>query len=215
MTRTLSLTFCGVLVMAAAVVHGASTHRWAAFQPNPERITAFHAYAVSLADYTSKEIPSELPVKERSSVSCRHYTSPSGLPSVLVSVTSGPPGAVSTHTPDVCYPGSGYKIVMGPKKESIDLPGGGTATYLVADFEKKSATSSDRQRVRWSWTTNGVWDVPNRPRFAYLREPLLLKIYLVTTLSPGALDRTDFDPPAVQSFVATTFAQYSRLLAGK
>jgi hypothetical protein len=213
MIRTLSFVACGLLVLAAAFVHGAATHRWSALAPNPTRSAAVHSTALSLADYTSREVASELPVKERSVVSCRQYTSPSGLPAAVVSVTSGPPGAVSTHTPDVCYPGSGYKVVKAPKKETLDLPSGGTVTYLVAEFEKKTATSLDRQRVRWSWTTDGHWGVPDRPRFAYLREPELFKMYLVTSVSSDDT-RPDGDPPAVRAFVAAAFAQYAGLIAG-
>jgi hypothetical protein len=212
--RTLSFALCGVLVATAAVVHGAATHRWSMLNPDPARAAAAHAHVITLGDYRSKDIPSELPVKERSAVSCRQYTSPTGLPGVVVSITSGPPGAVSTHTPDVCYPGSGYKMLRGPKLETISLPGGGEASYMVADFEKKTATTFERQRVRWSWSVGKGWGVPDRPRFAYLREPELFKLYVVTGLAADD-DRGDPDRPAVKSFVAAALSQYAGLLSGR
>lgn len=212
MIRSVCWLLCGVLVMSAAVVHGAATHRWSALAPDPARAAAAHAHAVALDDYTAEEIPSELPVKERSTVSCRRYTSAGGRPAAVVSLTSGPPGAVATHTPDVCYPGSGYVILQHPRTETIDLPGGGTATYLVADFEKKTATTVERQRVRWAWTADGTWGVPDRPRFAYLNQPELFKIYVVTGLAAG---RPAADPPAVRAFVAAAFAQYAAVLSGR
>ncbi len=214
MMRTLSFLLCGLLVAAAAIAHGAITHRWTTLQPNPERAAAAHAHAVALGDYQSKDIPSELPVKERSVVNCRQYTSPSGNPAVVVSITSGPPGAVSTHTPDVCYPSSGYTTVRPPKRETIDLPGGGTASYLVAEFEKKTATTVERHRVRWAWSAGAGWDVPTSPRLAYLREPRLFKLYAVTAVPPGDTS-ADGDLPAVRTFVAAAFAQYAGLLAGQ
>ena len=211
MFRTISYSVCGLLVVTGAVVHGAATHRWSMLNPNPARAGAAHGHVIHLADYRSKDIPSELPVKERSSVTCRQYTSPSGLPCTVVSITSGPPGAVSTHTPDVCYPGSGFKTVREPKLETIALPNGGEASYMVADFEKRTATSVERQRVRWSWSTDGKWTIPSRPRFAFLREPELFKLYIVTGLPTD--DRVDQDSPAVKSFVSTAFEQYSGQLS--
>jgi hypothetical protein len=212
MIRNLFYIVCGLLVVTAAVVHGSSTHRWSMLNPNPARASAAHEHAVTLADYTSKDIPSELPVKERSSVTCRQYTSPSGLPSFLVSITSGPPGAVSTHTPDVCYVGSGYKMLKQPKLETVELPGGKQATYLVADLEKRSNTTVDRQRVRWSWSTGSSWEIPERPRFAFLREPELFKIYIVTVLADEA---PEVDSPDVKSFVSVAFAQYIERLSAR
>ena len=215
MIRTLSFAACAVLVVAAAVVHAAATHRWSVVTPDPARAQAAHAHAIQFADYRPTDIPSEMPVKERSAVTCRRYDSAGGAPAVVVSLTSGPPGAVSTHTPDVCYPGGGYKIVREPKKETIDLPGGKQATYLVAEFEKKTATAVERQRVRWAWSADGGWGVPDRPRLAFLRDSELFKLYVVTGVSADAAQQTGGDSPEVKSFVAAAFAQYAGLLAGQ
>lgn len=215
MLRTLAWVGCALVIVTGAVVHGAATHRWSALSPHPGRAEATHAHVLGVADYTATDWPSEMPVKERSRVNCRQYTSPSGRPPVTVSITSGPAGAVSTHTPDVCYPGSGYRMAKAPRTESIDLPGGGKATYLVAEFEKKTATTFDRHRVRWSWSTDGNWVVPDRPRFAFLTAPELYKVYVVTAVPMDDADKTDGDSPAVKAFVAAAFAQYSGLLSGQ
>ena len=215
MLRHLAWVGCLLVVVTGAVVHGAATHRWSALSPDPARAEAVHAHTIAVADYTATDYPSELPVKERSRVTCRQYTSPSGRTPVTVSITSGPSGAVSTHTPDVCYPGSGYKMANAPHTESIDLPGGGKATYMVAEFEKKTATTFDRHRVRWSWTTDGAWGVPDRPRFAFLAAPELYKLYVVTGVPMEDADKSDADNPVVKAFVAATFAQYADLLSGK
>lgn len=215
MLRKLAWIGCVLVVVTGAVVHGAATHRWSALTPNPARGEAAHAHTIKLADYAATDWPSEMPVKERSRVTCRQYISPTGRTPGTVSITSGPAGAVSTHTPDVCYPGSGYKMARTPRTETIDLPGGGKATYLVAEFEKKTTTTFDRHRVRWSWTTDGTWVVPDRPRFAFLTAPELYKLYVVTAVTPEDADKTDVDSPAVKAFVAAAFGQYAELLAGK
>lgn len=215
MSRIAGLVICGGLVIAGAVVHAATTHRWAATKPDPTRAAAAHALVLNLGERTVTEVPSEMPVKERSTCTTRQYSPPAGMPGgvpVVVSVTSGPPGAVSTHTPDVCYPAGGYKAVKAPTKDTVDLPGGGTATVLVAEFEKTTASGqTDRQRVRWAWSADGRWGVPNSPRFAFVRSPELFKLYVVTPLPAGAVDQPD--SPAVRAAVSAAFGQYAAALA--
>jgi hypothetical protein len=103
--------------------------------------------------------------------------------------------------------------VREPRREVIDLPGGGKAGYYVAEFERKSATATDRQRVRWAWSADGTWAAPDRPRFEYLRAPELFKLYIVTPVTDP--EASAEDPPAVRQFVAAAFAQYAGLFTGR
>lgn len=209
-----SFIICGGLILAGALVHAGTTHRWSTVRPDPSRSAAVHALVLNLGERQITEVPSEMPVKERSTCTSRQYRSPTGGTPVVVSITSGPAGAVATHTPDVCYPAGGYKMVRSPKKETVDLPGGGTATYLVAEFEKTTEGGPpDRHRVRWSWSTNGTWTVPTNPRFAFVpwfSAPAgteLYKLYVVTAVAPDATEAPD--SAAVRAEVAEAFAQYS------
>jgi len=214
MPRTAILLISLLLVVGGAAVHGASTHRWSLLAPPASRAEALHATELTFATATQEDVPSELPIKERSRVTCRRYNFPGEVGIVVASITSGPPGAVSTHTPDVCYPGSGYKTIRSPKKETVDLPGGKTASYLVAIYEKKTATSVDRQRIRWSWSVDGDWDVPGSPRLhlPYIRANELYKLYIVTPDAGRDDDRPGADSAPVRAVVAEVFAQYSGVL---
>ena len=204
------------LVLAGAAVHGAATYRWEALAPAGGRADAAHALAVTLSDYRAEVVPSEIEANEHTRVTCRRYTSAAA--GAVVSVTSGPPGAVATHTPDVCYPASGYRTLSGPRRETISLPGGGEASCFVAEFEKKSASKTDRQRVRWAWaTTAGTWESPDHPRFTwgYMSQPELFKLYVVTAIPPEEGGKVPDDAPAVRPFVAAAFAQYAEVLAAR
>jgi hypothetical protein len=203
------------LLVAGAVVDGATTHRWSVLAPAASRSGQFHAHVVRLGDFQCEEVPNEIPLKEMSVGTTKKYTSASRGLVFMTSLTSGPPGAVSTHTPDVCYPASGSRTVREPTRETIDLPDGGTASYYVAEFEKKTATRSERQRVRWAWSSDGTWEAPDRPRFSYLRAAELYKLYVVTPVVESDAGRPAEDPPEVKKFVAATFAQYSGLFAGR
>ncbi len=67
----------------------------------------------------------------------------------------------------MCYPGSGYKTLRGPRKEDFTLPDGRACVAYVADSEKKTQTKLDRVRVRWAWTTDGAWIAPDSPRWQF------------------------------------------------
>jgi hypothetical protein len=207
-----AILICFALVAAGALAHGTTTRRWDLFAPEPGRADRMHAHAVQLGDFRSEEIPNDLPVKERSIATSRRYESPGRRMTAAISLISGPPGAVATHTPDVCYPSSGYKTVREPKREAIELPGGGSAEYYVAEFARTRATETDRVRVRWAWSADGAWVAPDAARFAFLRSAELFKVYVVT---PVADDAPAEDPPAVKQFVAAAFGQYADRFAGR
>ena len=204
--KYLPMSLCLGLIAISAIVHGATTHRWGAMAGNDPRIAELHAEPIQLDDYEFEIIPSDMPVMEKSIATCRSYRSVSRNQRVSVSIISGPPGAVSTHTPEVCYPSSGYKMVRDVKRESIELPNGSTAHYYVAEFEKRTTTSVDRQRVRWAWMgSNGQWQAPDRPRFAFLNVPDLAKIYIVTPESEE--NSSPEDSTIVRQFVIAALSQ--------
>lgn len=204
-----------LLVGTGALVHGATTHRWSLLSSTTKQMDLLHSHVVQLEDYQAEEVPNDMPLKEKSIATSRRYFSPSRNSTAVISVITGTPGSVATHTPDVCYPGSGYKTLKAPVRESLSVPGIGKVSYYVAEFEKKTATRTDRHRVRWSWSTDGVWEAPERPRFSYLRVVDLAKIYIVTSLGDGESEKSVEDTVAIRQFVSSAFVQYSELLAGR
>ena len=201
------------LIAAAALVHGAVTQRWGVFEPDPAVTNRLHALELRFEDWHPTEVPTEMPTNERSTATSRRYQSASTGRSAVVSIISGIPGSVSTHTPDVCYPGSGYRTCAAARRETMELPGGKVATFYVADFEKKRETSLDRARVRWAWTTDGTWIAPDSPRWQFAKQltavPVLYKVYIVTPLPEGPEDQRPEDDPTTKAFVTAAWVQYA------
>jgi hypothetical protein len=199
------------LVVCGALVHGAATQRWGVFTPNEEQTSRLHATEVRFEDWQPTEVPTDMPVNERSTATSRRYASASGRAAV-VSFISGIPGSVATHTPDVCYPSSGYKTLHGVRKENFKLPDGRECAIYVADFEKKTQTKSDRVRVRWAWMHEGAWVAPDNPRWQFagqLRAPTLYKVYIATPLAEDEGDATPEDDAVTKAFTMATWTQYS------
>ncbi len=201
------------LIALGTVLHGATTHRWQEVSTTGGRFDAAHALAVSVGDYKADVVPNDLPLKEKSVATVRRYVSLSRNRAFVVSLTTGAPGSVATHTPDVCYPGSGYKIVKDVTRETVEVPGLGSVSYFSAEFEKKTASHTDRQRVRWNWAHAGKFAAPERPRLAYFRVADLAKLYIVSQLAPGDIAPPDGPAdPAVAEFLSAAYAQYAQVL---
>src|SRR4051812_8437463 len=107
MLKTSTFLAVAGLVVAGAVVNGAATQRWTIFPVHQDRTDRLHALELRFQDWQATEVPTDMPTNERSTATSRRYASPSSGRSGVVTMISGIPGSVSTHTPDVCYPGSG------------------------------------------------------------------------------------------------------------
>jgi len=211
MMKPLTYVCVLALVVCGALVHGAVTQRWDVFDSKAELTNRLHATEIHFEYWQSSEVPTEMPLNERSTATSRRYASPGGRVA-MISFISGIPGSVASHTPDVCYPGSGYKTLRGTRKEKLELPGGQTGEVYVADFEKKTQTKVDRVRVRWAWTTDGTWVAPDNPRWQFasqLRAPVIYKVYVATPLADAESAEAAEDDAVTKAFVAATWAQYS------
>jgi hypothetical protein len=212
MMKPVTFAIVLALVVCGALVNGAVTQRWNFVASNAELTERLHAMEVRHEDWQPSEIPTDMPLNERSVATSRRYGSAGTGRTAMISFISGIPGSVATHTPDVCYPGSGYKTLRAPRKETLELPGGRTAVVYVADFEKKSQTKQDRVRVRWAWTTDGTWVAPDSPRWQFagqLRAPVLYKVYVATPLPEADGDAAAEDDPTTKAFVLAAWTQYA------
>lgn len=212
--KTSHLILVAALLAAGALGHGAVVQRWTVFAPDPALTERLHAWEVRHGDWVPTVVPVDLPTHERSRATARRYVSSAGGRSAVVTLISGIPGSVATHTPDVCYVSSGYRTLRGPLKQTLELSDGRTATIYTADFEKKTASKHDRVRVRWAWTADGQWVAPDRPRWHFARRlgdvPVLYKLYVTTPLPAfDAEARSPEDDPPTADFVRAAFAQFA------
>jgi hypothetical protein len=78
----------------------------------------------------------------------------------------------------VCYAGSGYVMSGEPQKRTLALPGGATATYWSARFEKKPGATDPPLRVCWMWGADGDWQASANPRTDFALRGALYKLYV-------------------------------------
>jgi hypothetical protein len=102
---------------------------------------------------------------------------------------------VSIHTPDVCYRAGGFEVASPIKVTIAGESEGSAAEFVLADLSKKTAVQQIRQRIFWSWSCDGQWQVPDNPRGQFASRPVLFKLYVLRD-SNAAGEPVDDDPCA-------------------
>jgi hypothetical protein len=208
--RTFHLFILSGFLALSGIVHGMWSHRWSSGS-EVEGKNLLAAIDGDISDWQAGDFvnldPASIP--EKTVCYSRKFMSTKSNKPFMVSITSGSPGSVAVHTPDVCYLGAGYKLRGAVTRQTIALGDGGSAAFWVGDFVKTSATGSESIRVRWSWTADGLWQAPDYPRWVFARVPVLYKLYIVHPLSDED-DLTRDDP--YRKFVADLIPALSRQL---
>lgn len=206
--RSFHLIAALVVLTVSGIVHGMWTSRWAG-NAATSGANLLEEVGDRVGDWRPDEFqkinPAELPPNTRCD-SRRFQPLQAGKP-LLASLTSGSPGAVAIHTPDVCFLGAGWKLRGAVTRQTVALDDGKTASFWMADFTKTSATGSENIRVRWAWTADGTWQAPDYPRWVFARAPILYKFYLMHPLTDDA-DLTREDP--YRKFAAALMPLMSR-----
>lgn len=173
-----------ILALSGAV-HGYWMHRWDAFAAGTFDHSILAATTADLGEWEGAEVQPQEENHYRPFSVSRRYVNRLRDRTAIVSLISGIPRKVATHTPEVCYPGSGYQQKTEKVREIVKLPSGGEAAFWVAEFEKTTVTGKERLRVRWAWTLDGTWEAPDWARLHYSTSPVLHKLYVVHPVSEG------------------------------
>jgi hypothetical protein len=120
----------------------------------------------------------------------RRYTNQKTRDAITISLICGKPGPVAIHTPDVCYGSSGFDV--GPCRK-LTPPRTEKTEFWTADAKKQKSTEQMRLRIFWAWNGGDGWQAADNPRLAFVRYPMLYKLYLIREL-PATGDALDDDP---------------------
>jgi hypothetical protein len=171
------------IVVAFGVIEGRWTNRWA-LSDELEQATARLAgvpRAIGAWDGHDETLDArQVAQAEMSGYLSRHYIDRRNGKVISVLLVCGRPGPTSAHTPDICFPASGYGETSTPERVSA----GGEAEpaeFWMARFQKAGDLPEPRQAL-WSWNAGGAWMAPDHPRVAFGRYAFLYKLYVVQPL---------------------------------
>jgi hypothetical protein len=186
MKRLVPAAVAVVLVVLSGVVHGFWTGRWSA-AASGDVAARLDSVALELGDWQGQKLePDARQGEGMAGILYRRYVNRSTRSAVTVYLVCGRTGPVAVHTPDVCYGANGYQVTDLGKQSVRPAPGAAGAELEAVQVVKTKAAEQIAQRVYWTWSAAGTWQVPDNPRLAFARHPLLYKLYLIRDLSrPG------------------------------
>lgn len=197
-TRLIAHTFVVAAVLTAVgVAHGFLTDRWELNEDQVAKLQALAAVQPALGDWAGEDVPVDESQTPGFKTFCRRYSQAGTGRTVVTTVAVGRPGKVSTHTPDFCFPGSGFELTGDIERKELAGNGGELAQLYTAVFARKKAVGTEALRVSWTWTTDGHWVAPEYPRLAFARAPVLLKLYLVHAVPAEGQEE---DSPVYEEF---------------
>jgi hypothetical protein len=146
---------------------------------------------MEIGDWHGEELPVEDQVKKtagaRGYVS-RAYKNAKTAEVVTIWLIVGHSKDVVRHTPDVCYPSSGFKT-MAPEnsRQTVVFEGQPEADFYTNKFIKEDATGRQLVRVFWSWykpQEDGkvVWKAPKIVRWEFGNARSLYKLYFTNNM---------------------------------
>src|SRR4051812_3337978 len=115
MHRTLPILISTAIVLLGGSVHGIWTHRWTNDRDLEIAAARLDRVPMTIGDWEGQPLEFEVKDYARAGIegglSRRYINRRNGDIETLL-IVCGPPGPISVHTPEVCYPAAGY-VVLG------------------------------------------------------------------------------------------------------
>jgi hypothetical protein len=195
MSRLLLLLIVAAVLLVDGYVYGLWTGRWHESHELQEAAARLDRLPLTVGDWqgTPKELdPKAVKIAQFAGYTVRRYENRRTGSAVSLLVACGRPGPLAVHTPQICFPGAGYRMTGEPTRSTLDLPGGAAAEYWTTTFKNGDDTVPEQVRVVWLWNAKGAWSAPDNPRWQFAGLPVLYKIYVTQEYLPRN-EETDGD----------------------
>ena len=183
-----------VLTVASGLLYGSMSHRWG---PSHDTLAAVRRLQEIPSRFGKWQLRSteELDPKTLGMLACagyfvRLYEDTETGKSVKVAILLGPPGPISVHVPEICFPSHNYTQEGERAVETIRGDEGVSSTFWGLTFAVNSL-EGDRLRVCYAWSVDGNWRASASPRTEFAGSPYLCKIQLVAPLAAGEIGERD------------------------
>jgi hypothetical protein len=193
MPRVLVVASAFALLVASGAVHGVWTDRWSdqgdlaeaaqGLNQLPMTIGVWHGSDVEMADDPNTGLAGMI---------ARRYVNSANGKTVTLFLACGRSRAVCTHTPDVCYAGSGFEVETPTRFVLPSTTALAPAEFWTARFVRERASGKNHLRIYWSWHDGQSWKVADNPRLRFAGQKVLYKLYLIREIAQSE-EPTDGD----------------------
>jgi hypothetical protein len=187
-TRLVPLMLAVPVLAAFGVVEGRWTNRWHQSHAIEDATRALAQVPPTVGEWegVEREVPADDVVAGdiRAYLRRDYVHRPTGK-TVSVVVVVGEPGPIVVHTPNLCYPRSGFEQFSPQEREVLEVEGPVGRVEMWRAGYRSPGLIPVQQRVRWCWTATGPWRAPTNPRLAFAGYPALYKFYTVQQVAEG------------------------------
>jgi hypothetical protein len=174
---------CAVLV-ASGAVHGVWTDRWSDQGDLAEAAKNLDRLPMDIGAWHGSDIEMEKdPNTGLAGMIARRYAKSGNGRAVTLFLACGRAGAVCTHTPDVCYAGSGFEVEKPTRFVLTATSAQAAPEFWTARFVRERASGKINLRIFWSWHDSQSWKVAENPRLTFAGEKVLYKMYLIREIT--------------------------------
>jgi hypothetical protein len=202
MTRLVPLIVAIVLVVSTGVVSGIWKGRWSTSQAAQEAATRIQNVPMKVGDWEGETSPFDAEDYAAAGIQggfVRVYTHTQTGDRVSIMLVCGRPGPISVHTPEVCYPGVGFKVLSERIPTKVELDGGDpAASFWTWRMGKLDGPIPQLLNVTYAWSDDGQWKAPGYDaRIAFASSPALFKLYAIREV-PASVEAKDPNAPVTQ-----------------
>jgi len=207
MTRMLLPAVLGlVAIVSLSFYEGfAMKDRWGEPGVEAEELgERFTQVPLNIGEWEGEDLPVDEVVRKTAGAIgyvSRRYTNVTSGKQVVLWLIVGHSRDVTRHTPNICYPSSGFRQTGSQMLHSAELNDGTEAKFYTAKFEKEDALSRSKERVFWTFNhpDTNQWEAPDKgPRWHYGLAKAIYKLYFTSSVRP--------DEDTIEDNVATEFA---------
>lgn len=180
MKRILIIACAGVMLIASGVVHGIWTDRWSEPADVADAAKRLERLPMTIGSWQGGVVEMEKDTKSTlAGVIARRYVHTSNGKIVTILLACGRAGPICTHTPDVCYAGSGFEVEKPKSFRMTSQTAAAPPEFWTARFVKERATGRTHLRIFWAWHGEESWQIAENPRLHFAGEKVLYKLYMI------------------------------------
>lgn len=173
-----------VLILMGGYMYGLWTNRWSNSNDLKAAIERLRRIPRTVDVWRSEDLTLEEEQRVLESARIdgfvyRQYVNSINGDAVSLLLVCGHPKFISVHTPDICFPGSGYQAKTPPIRVNDVIPGlSPSPTFMREDFDLTAPSGPIETRVYWAWSLGDRWQAPDHPRWAFATKSYLYKMYI-------------------------------------
>lgn len=195
----------GILIISLCFIEGLYLKdRWGT--PGVEAAAMgerFKQVPKEIGDWEGEDLPVDEQVKKTAGAVryvSRRYTNQENNDEVRLWLIVGHSRDVCRHTPNICYPASGFRQQGTQIRHLVTPDSGKPAEFFTGKFIKDDVYGRHAERVFWAWNhpEHDKWEAPGDPRRHYGLSRALYKVYFTSNVKP--------DEQSAEDNVAADFA---------